>query len=306
MKIRLSSKDMQLLLYLGKYKMMLAVNSRKIYGGKDYYLKRLKILEKEKYIKRISRYIKLDRKGTKVIKECGYEYQRICRRKDYQERLMEIVKIANLTLETTIEFLPSMEMKDEDIFTETSRKYIGELIYQNKKFIVYYISKYKDFIYIRQVINDIQKATNYKYALIFLEDSQVLNKSNKYFMLGKDNMLIIKPNTINLERMKIFQELDFYEILTQIYADKEVLLSNWDKADYMAGNTYIVLMPFIDTEKLHRLNIYYKSNQNQNKKIDIITLKENITKIKEILTNSANIVELDKWLGGIHEQSKKV
>ena len=59
-------------MFLGKYKMMLGSDCKLIYGTKDYHRKRLKILEKEKYIRRVnSLYIKLDVKGTKLIKTFG-------------------------------------------------------------------------------------------------------------------------------------------------------------------------------------------------------------------------------------------
>ena len=286
---------------------MIAVEAKKIYGRKNYYLKRLKALETAGYIQRMNYYyIKLDTNGTKLIKKLGYNYNGLCRKKKYQDRIKDISKIAALTLDSSIELLTSSEVKDSQIYTEVSRKFIGELFYQNKRFISYYISKEKDNSYIKQVINDMRKTINYKYALIFLENFRLLNKSNQYFILGRENTLIIKPNKVNLDRMKIFQELDFYEVLLQIYKGKEVLLSNWEKADYMTEDTYIILTPFIDVEKLHRLNIFYNSKENQKKKIDIITLKENITKIKEILTNSTNIIELDGWLGGISEDFKEV
>ena len=67
--------------------------------------------------------------------------------------------------------------------------------------------------------------------------------------------------------------------------------------------TYIVVMPFIDTEKLHKLKMY--SKEKQSSKIDIITLKENKMKIEEILSNRLNIIEIDDWLGGIDESKFK-
>ena len=112
MKLRLSKNDIELLSFLKKYKIMLASESKRIYKSKDYHFKRLKVLEKEKYIKRVDRYyIRLDIKGTKLMKEMGYEYYRICRRKDYQDRVKEIVKIATLTLDSNISFIPSWELK---------------------------------------------------------------------------------------------------------------------------------------------------------------------------------------------------
>ena len=100
--------------------------------------------------------------------------------------------------------------------------------------------------------------------------------------------------------MRRYEDIDFYEIIKQIYSNIEVLLSNWVKADYMTEDrTYIFFMPFIDTERLYGLNKFYNNNKNIIRKIDIITLKENKEKIEEILTNKTNIVEMDEWLGGI-------
>lgn len=100
--------------------------------------------------------------------------------------------------------------------------------------------------------------------------------------------------------MRRYEDIDFYEIIKQMYSNTEVLLSNWVKADYMTEDrTYIFFMPFIDTERLYGLNKFYNNNKNIIRKIDIITLKENKEKIEEILTNKTNIVEMDEWLGGI-------
>ncbi len=73
-------------------------NQKLIYGTKDYHRKRLKVLENEKYIRRVnSLYIKLDVKGTKLVKTFGYDYNNYCRTKEYIGRLNEIAKIAAIT-----------------------------------------------------------------------------------------------------------------------------------------------------------------------------------------------------------------
>ena len=52
------------------------------------------MLESERYIRRINRlYIKLDDKGTRLVKEFGYDYSYKCRRKEYVDRLNEIVEL---------------------------------------------------------------------------------------------------------------------------------------------------------------------------------------------------------------------
>jgi len=293
-------------MFLAKYKMMLGSDCKKVYKTKDYHRKRLKVLEQEKYIRRVNRlYIKLDDKGTRMVKEFGYNYSFTCRKKKYIDRLNEIARIAALTIDSNIEFIASWDLKDSSIYTQTSRKYLGKLKYQDKESIVYYISKEKHISYISQTINDIQKIMNYKNILIFIENMNILSEKQR-FAFGKDSTIIINPTKDNLTIFKELEAFDFYEIVKKIYSDKEILLSNWKKAEYMTEDrVYIVVMPFIDTEKINRLRMFYKNNPKVNRKIDIITLKENKEKIGEILTNKVNIIELDNWLGGINGEREE-
>lgn len=293
-------------MFLGKYKMMLGTDCRMIYKTKDYCRKRLKVLEKEKYIRRINKlYIKLDDKGTKMVKDFGYNYSFSCRKKEYIDRLNEIARIAALTIDSSIDFVASWNLKDSRIFTQTSRKYLGKLTWQGKDFITYYISKEKQIAYISQTINDIQKIMDHKNIMIFIENMKIVNNNQK-FVFGKESTIIINPTKYNLPILKELERVDFYEIIKRIYSDKEILLSNWKKAEYMTeDNKYIIVMPFLDTERLYRLNRFFRNNQKINRKIDIITMKENKEKIIEILTNRVNIIELDGWLGGIHEEREK-
>lgn len=277
-----------------------------IYKANDYHRKRLKVLEQEKYIRRVNRlYIKLDDKGTRMVKEFGYNYSFTCRKKKYIDRLNEIARIAALTINSNIKFIASWDLKDSRIYTQTSRKYLGKLKYQDKEWIVYYISKEKHITYISQTINDIQKIMDYKNVLIFIENMNILSEKQK-FVFGKDSTIIVNPTIENLAIFKELEGRDLYNIIKSIYQNKEILLSNWKKAEYMTEDrTYIVVMPFIDTEKLYKLKMFYKNNPNINRKIDIITLRENKDKIYEILINKVNIIELDNWLGGIDGEREK-
>lgn len=286
--------------------MMLGSDCKLIYNAKDYHRKRLKVLEKEKYIRRINKfYIKLDDRGTRMVKDFGYDYNFSCRRKEYVDRLNEVARIAALTIDSNIDFIASWNLKDNNVYTQTSRKYLGKLTYQLKDRMVYYISKDKQITYISQIINDIQKLIEYKDIIIFIENIRILN-NDKSFVFGKETTLIINPTIHNLSIMRKLEKIDIYQIVKKIYNDKEILLSNWKKADYMTEDRkYIILMPFIDTEKLHKLNLFYRNNQKINRKIDIITLKENKEIIEDILTNKINIIEIDNWLGGINEDKEK-
>lgn len=61
---------------------------------------------------------------------------------------------------------------------------------------------------------------------------------------------------------------------------------------------YILILPFIDTERIQKLNMFYKNNPKISREIYIATLKENIEKLNEILISKTNFIELDNWLGG--------
>lgn len=301
-KVRLSEKDIEILVFLARYKMMLGEDAKRIYNGKDYHRKRLKVLEREKYIKRVNRLcIKLDVKGAKLVRDFGYDYSFDCRKQQYIDRLNEIAKIAALTLNSNMEFVASWDLKDNNIFTQTSRKYLGKLTYQGKNVIVYYISKDKQIAYISQIINDIQKAIEYNNIMVFTENMKIIS-NYKRFVFGKASTVIVESTAHNLEIIRRLAEIDEYQIIKQIYENKEILLSNWKKANYMTEDKrYVFVMPFVDTERLYKLNMFFKSNQGISKKIDIITLKDNKEEINRILTNKVNIIEMDKWLGGIDE-----
>ncbi len=281
---------------------MLGADCKRIYKSKYYYWKRLKILEKERYIKRVNRvYIKLDNRGTRLVKKFGYDYSFSCRSKEYIERVKQIAIVAGLTIDSNIDFVASWNIKGDTELTQASRKYLGKLIYQDKETLVYYISKDKAISYRSQIVNDIQKIIECDNIIILLENMEMLNDNQK-FVFGKESTVIIKPTARNLLIMRKLEETDFYQITKQIYQNTEILLSNWENAEYMTeDNEYIVLMPFIDTEKLYRLNIFNRDIKNVKREISILTLKGNKEKINEILTNKTNIIEIDDWLGGIDE-----
>lgn len=88
-----------------------------------------------------------------------------------------------------------------------------------------------------------------------------------------------------------------------MYKGKEILLSDWNKADFMTEDKkYIVFMPFIDTRKLHKLNIAYGDNKEAKRNIDILTLKGSRSKINEMLVKCTNIIEIDKCLDKVRNE----
>lgn len=289
-------------MFLAQYKMMLGTDCKKIYKGTDYHRKRLKVLEQEGYIRRIGRvYIKLDKKGTKMVKSFGYNYSFMCKRRDYIERIKIIARIAGMTINSNINFIASWNLKNKGEFTQMSRNYLGKIICKGRESFVYYIAKGKDIVYIRQVIRDIQKTMYDENIILFMEDMQMLSEKSR-FVFGKESTIIIEPAERNLEFIRKLEDIEDYEIAKYIYHNKEILLSNWRIAEYMTEDSeYIIVMPFINTEKLYRLNLFYSDNTNDDRKLTIMTLKENKEKIERILENKVNVIDINKCFDDIEK-----
>ena len=296
MKIRLNNRDIKLIKFIGRYKKIKAVDCKILYKSKDYYRKRLKALEMAGYIKRDKRIIRVGIEGRDILRRLGYENYNICRNKDYQERVDKVIKMALFALGTDMEFKPSWEIKNKEIYTHYGKKYIGELEYNEiSKYTVYYISEKNTLKYIKQVITDIEMLVHKDKVIVFLENFKYLDYFNKSFIRDKDSVEIIYPSEQHFEMIQFFEEIDMYDIVKMIYSKKEIYFSNWDKANYMTDDfRYIVCVPFIDVRKLHRLNCL--NNSEREIVIDVLTLKENRKKIEEILIYKVNIIELDSWI----------
>ena len=125
-----------------------------IYKTKRYYRERINNLIYKKYVKRYKSFIVLDKEGRKVLGETGNNYIKNIKNEPYMERLKNIASIATLSIDSSIKFIPSWEIKEKDKFTETARRYIGKIVIDNEEFLTYYISAKKEHVYIKQLIFD--------------------------------------------------------------------------------------------------------------------------------------------------------
>ena len=297
----LSKKDYEVLNFLLKYKMLKVEDATLIYKTKRYYRERINNLIYKKYVKRYKSFIVLDKEGRKVLGETGNNYIKNIKNEPYMERLKNIASIATLSIDSSIKFIPSWEIKEKDKFTETARRYIGKNVIDNEEFLTYYISAKKEHIYIKQLIFDINKSINFDNIIIFVEDFNVIDKRYSNLALGKDKTLIILNNNKNKEILRKYNSIYPYEILERLF-DSEILVSDWDKADYLLEDgIYILYMPFIDTEKIEKINWYYEENSNTKRNINVVTLRQNEQKLKEILNIKCSIKIIDNYIGGKSE-----
>ena len=297
----LSKKDYEVLNFLLKYKMLKVEDATLIYKTKRYYRERINNLIYKKYVKRYKSFIVLDKEGRKVLGETGNNYIKNIKNEPYMERLKNIASIATLSIDSSIKFIPSWEIKEKDKFTETARRYIGKIVIDNEEFLTYYISAKKEHIYIKQLIFDINKSINFDNIIIFVEDFNVIDKRYSNLALGKDKTLIILNNNKNKEILRKYNSIYPYEILERLF-DSEILVSDLDKADYLLEDgIYILYMPFIDTEKIEKINWYYEENSNTKRNINVVTLRQNEQKLKEILNIKCSIKIIDNYIGGKSE-----
>ena len=297
----LSKKDYEVLNFLLKYKMLKVEDASLIYKTKRYYRERINNLIYKKYVKRYKSFIVLDKEGRKALGETGNNYIKNIKNEAYMERLKNIASIATLSIDSPSKFIPSWEMKEKDKFTETARRYIGKIMIDNEEFLTYYISAKKEHVYIKQLIFDINKAINYDNIIIFVENFDAINKRYSNLAFGKYKTLIILNTDENKEIIRKYNSIYPYEILERIF-DDEILVSDWEKADYLLEDgTYILYMPFIDTEKIERINWYYEENTNTKRNINIVTLRQNEQKLKGILKNKCSIKIIDNYIGGKSE-----
>lgn len=301
-KNNINKEDFEVLKFLSKYKMLKVEDASLIYKTKRYYRQRVNKLIDKEYVKRYKSYIMMDKKGRKALDEVGSGYIKNIKNEAYMERLKHIASIATISINSKVKFIPSWDIKEKDKFTETARRYIGKIIIEDKEYLTYYISDKKEHIYIKQLLFDVNKAVNYDDIIIFIENFDVISKKYSNLSFGKENTYIILNTTENKEIIKRSNEINAHDLLENIY-EKEILISNWEKADYLLEDgTYILYMPFINTEKTEKINWYYQENTESNRKLEIVTLKENKKKLEEILCLKCKIKTFDKdWLGGISE-----
>lgn len=282
--IRLQNRDIELLIFLGKYKVISLDNTRYIYGTVTYQEKRIVNLVKHNYIRRLKhRYITIGTKGKEYLLENGFEVREHCRNENNIERLNVISDIASCLIHDNMNFIPSWNMKKEDEPTTHSRRYIGKLEYNNQdEFLVYAIYEGKDDKYIKSIDYDIRKEHEYKMVMIFTNDIEKIVLHEKGFFFGNNYTVLVPYNEYGK-----FLIRNNYEIRNSIYLRLKELykveLTDFKFADLkLDDDNYIVIMPLVNMEKLVRLHYYFKENENY-QNIHIFGLEENEKIIEKYL-----------------------
>ena len=282
--IRLQNRDIELLTFLGRYKIISLDNTRYIYETVTYQEKRIVNLVKHNYIRRLKhRYITLGIKGKEYLLENGFKVRNHCRNENNIERLLVISDIASCLIQDNFNFIPSWNMKKEDEPTTHSRRYIGKLEYNEQdEFLVYAIYDGKDDKYVKSIYYDIRKENGYMNAMIFTNNIEKIVLHEKGFYFGNKYTVLVPYNEYGK-----FLIRNNYEIRNSIYLRikemYDVEISDFRLEDLkLDEDNYIVIMPLINMETLARLHYYFEENDNY-KNIYIFGLKEYEKSIKQYI-----------------------
>ncbi len=279
----LQNRDIELLIFLGKYKIISLDNTKYIYETKTYQEKRIVLLAKHDYVRRLKhRYITLGSKGKEYLLENEFEVRNHCRNENNMERLNVISDIASCLTQDNLIFTPSWNMKKEDEPTTYSRRYIGNLDYNEENFLVYAVYEGKDDKYIKSIYYDIKKENGYANVMIFTNNIEKIVLHEKGFYFGNKYTILIPYNEYGkfLMRNNYAIRHSIYLRIKEMY---DVELSDFRLADLkIDDDNYIVIMPLINMEILARLHYYFNENDNY-KNIYIFGLEEYESIIKQYL-----------------------
>lgn len=286
--IKLNENDINLLKFLARFKLLCANNAINFYGS-SYYQKRLQELKNANYITRYYRiYIKLTPACIRYLESLNIKCEIPCRNKEYIDRLDFISELGIELQHNKIPIKLSWEMKGNN-YTDWSRRFLGEIILKNEKYLVYYAKT--DPKYIRQMQFDINKDLSYQNVIIFVDGLNVINNKKEFVFPNKTSCILVHRKDIN--NLAKFDKIIIKEEIEKHYG-KVAKSSDFSLADYKIEDRNIIYMPFIDTHKIVALNSFYSLDM-ADSNLEILTLKKNFEIIAELLSeqvlNKTNILE---------------
>ena len=186
------NEEISLIKFLAKYQYLKTSDVPYFFNSKKYYRRRITTLIEKKIIKRSNSTLTLASQGKQYIKKVlNLDYNKLNRNPTYVQRLLYISNLAAYYQNNpTVTFIPSFDLKNREILTITSRRYIGILDINGIKYLTYHISKLHDNKYIASVIFDIQKEKEFKNFIVLVDDLSKINLQD--FTFGYNQVLIIK------------------------------------------------------------------------------------------------------------------
>ena len=275
---------MELLKFLAEYKMLFIDNAKYIYNTVTYHEKRIVALVKNGYIKRLKhKYIVLDSKGARYLEDNNICIRLHCRNSHNIDRLSTISDIASFLIKDGFNFVPSWRLKDKNLPTEHSRRYIGRFEHDKQLFLVYTVDENKNTRYIKSIHYDIKKENEIKNAVIFAKDLRTLMFGKTDFFFERTHTLLVPYNEYGkfIFRNNIDIRCKIFYRLKELYNAE---LTDFEYADVKTeDDKYIKIMLVINFEWMHHVRWQYKENLLHGKELWVFCLEDLEPIMKEFL-----------------------
>ncbi len=123
--------EISLIKFVANFQYLDTNNAKIFFKSKKYYKTRISELIKYQYLRRKDTNLVLGALGIEYCKLFNYKYTQLNRNQKYLPRLLYISNLATYYYNSPeIQFTPSFNMKDKQVFTTTSRKFIRSINYK--------------------------------------------------------------------------------------------------------------------------------------------------------------------------------
>ena len=282
--VELTERDKKLLEMLAELSMIKVENLLHIYETKTYYLKRIALLKKAHYVRRLKGYVMLGSKGVEYVKSIGLKRKGIPTAHGQKERVQRISDLYFDFLGTDWMFIDSRKIKEEKPSIYRSSLLLG-LLTGRTEYAVYSIGKEPSKEKIDAVKSEQEKLHKLGiYRSIVFYESPEARKRYGIEGLGLKEQLLL-PYPYGIELLKEHGRKDLIkEAAIKVYGDN-LKEPGWKEADFSVDDKEIVVLILNDIEKIAKIRNYLILAQYRYTKIteiEILCLEEQQEMFKEM------------------------
>ena len=295
--VELTERDIKLLELLSELSMIKVENLSHIYETSAYYLKRITLLKKAHYVRRLKGYVLLGSKGIEYVKSRGLTRRGNPSTPGQKERIQKISDLYFEFLGTDWNFITSRRMKEEKPSVYKSSIFLG-LLTGRTEYAVYSIGKEPS----REKIDVIKKEQEKLHKLgiyrsiVFYESPEARKRYGVEGLGLKEQLLL--PYPYGVELLKEHGKRDLIkEAAIKVYVSN-LKEPNWKEADFRAGDKEVVVLILNDIEKIAKIKNYLMLAQyryTRATEIEILCLEEQEEMFREMLPEcSIKTIEMQK------------
>ncbi|ERM91461.1 hypothetical protein O163_10360 [Caldanaerobacter subterraneus subsp. yonseiensis KB-1] len=282
--VELTERDKKLLEMLAELSMIKAENLSHIYETKAYYLKRIALLRKAHYVRRLKGYVMLGSKGIEYVKSIGLKRKGIPTAHGQKERVQKISDLYFNFLGTNWTFIDSRKLKEEKPSIYRSSLFLG-LLTGRTEYAVYNIGKEPSKEKIDAVKSEQEKLHKLGiYRSIVFYESPEARKRYSIEGLGLKEQLLL-PYPYGVELLKEYGKRDLIKEAAVKAYGSSLKEPNWKEADFNVGDKEVVVLILNDIEKIAKIKNYLMLAQYRYTKateVEILCLEEQEEMFREM------------------------